>query len=163
VGIGRTNTGTDRFPVMGNFVYYFCMKIILREKSAYLLRFDRGDDALEELVTFCKQHNIASAWFSGIGAADKVILSYYNLPTKSYVDKTFLKEVEVIGIMGNIAQLDGKTVLHCHGSIGDDTFQTFGGHIKKLVVSATLEVYLTCLIGKMTRWFHEETGLNLLQ
>lgn len=139
------------------------MRVITKNDHEFLLRFDRGESALDKLVEFCISENVTAAWFSGIGAADEVILSYYNLPTKSYQDKTFSQEVEVLGITGNIAILDGKTVFHCHGTIGDEKYQVFGGHFKKLVVSATLEIYLSAFPGEITRGFDEPTGLNLLQ
>ena len=139
------------------------MQIIVQKEQEYLLRFDRGENALDKLVEFCTSSDIKAAWFTGIGAADEVILSYYNLPSKTYQDKTFAQEVEVLGITGNIATLDGKTVYHCHGTIGNENYQVFGGHFKKLVVSATLEIHLSVFAGEIKRGFDEPTGLNLLQ
>ncbi len=145
-------------------VYTGCaMRVIVKKEHEYLLRFDREENALDKLIEFCSSENITAAWFTGIGAADQVILSYYNLPTKSYQDKEFSQEVEVLGITGNIATLDGKTVYHCHGSIGDENYQVFGGHFKKLVVSATLEIHLSVFPEEIKRGFDEPTGLNLLQ
>ncbi len=139
------------------------MKVIVQKEHEYILRFDRGESALDKLLEFCTSENIIAAWFTGIGAADEVILSFYNLPTKTYQDKTFTQEVEVLGITGNIATLDDKKVYHCHGSIGDKNYHVFGGHFKKLVVSATLEMHLSVFPREIKRRFDEPTGLNLLQ
>ena len=59
--------------------------------------------------------------------------------------------------------LDGKAVVHGHGTFSDRFFNPRAGHIMKMIVSATCEVVLERLPGKMERSFSEEIGINLLQ
>lgn len=139
------------------------MKVILQDPQHFILRFHRNEDVFEKLLEFCTEKNIKAAWFTGIGAASEVILSYYHLSSKTYQDKVLTQEVEVLGITGNIAILHGKTVFHSHGSVGDEAYHVFGGHFKKIIVSATLEIHLSVFSQEMTREFNEETGLNLLR
>lgn len=139
------------------------MKVILKQDNFYLLRFDKDEELISSLTSFCDQKNIFSGSFSAIGAAKEVILSYYNLETKKYQDLKIEEDTEIVGILGNIANLNNKKVIHCHGSIADNQYIVKAGHIKKLVVSATCEVMLSFFKGKIERAFDEETGLNLMK
>ena len=139
------------------------MKIILQNKNVLLLRFDLDEDIISGLAYFCSQQQITAGSFSVIGAAKEVIISYYNLETKKYQDKTIAKDIEIVGVLGNIATMDGKTMVHAHGSFSDETFVLQAGHIKKLVISATGEVILHVFDGVIERAYDERTGLNLMK
>lgn len=115
------------------------------------------------LTEFCKENNIFAGFFSGLGACSEVMLAYYDLERKEYLDHHKKEDLEIVSLTGNIAKMDEKIVIHVHGSVSNRAFQTFSGHVKKLVVSATCEVHLTTLPKRMERAFDEETGLNLLK
>jgi predicted DNA-binding protein with PD1-like motif len=138
------------------------MKVIISDKTNRVLRFDRGEEAVSTLVEYCEENNIKAAWFSMLGATGELILSYYNLETKKYEDHPIKQNLEVVGITGNVGSLNGKLMLHAHGSFSDQNLSTVGGHIKSLTVSATLEVFLIILQGEIIRVFDEDTGLNLM-
>jgi predicted DNA-binding protein with PD1-like motif len=59
--------------------------------------------------------------------------------------------------------MDNKTVIHAHGVFADREYQTVGGHVKELIVSATSEVHLTKLVGEIKRAYDATTGLNLMK
>jgi predicted DNA-binding protein with PD1-like motif len=139
------------------------MKILLTEASMIQIRFDTGEDVLALLTNFCQENAITAASFSGLGAAGEVILAYYNLEAKHYEDHTLNEDVEILNLTGNAAVMDGKHIMHCHGVFGRKDTSTVGGHVKKLIVSATCEILLIKLAGTLTRAYDETTGLNLLQ
>lgn len=139
------------------------MKVILQDKNVYILRFDTDEDVVKEIGKFCSEESIDAASFSAIGAAKQVALSYYNLQTKTYQDKTMSEDLEITGVLGNIVTMDGKVVVHAHGTFGKDTYEIIGGHVKELIVSATCEVILTKLEGFIEREYDEVTGLNLMK
>lgn len=139
------------------------MTVILREQNKDLLRFDRGEEVLSILRQYCQDENIGGGIFFGIGAADDVVLSWYNAKEHSYKDRAFQEDLEIASFTGNIAQLNNETVLHAHGSFAGRDFETFAGHVKKLVVSATCEVWIERLTDHVTRQTDKTTGLNLLQ
>ena len=128
-----------------------------------LIRYDPGEEVLSSLTTFCSERSIFAGTFSGIGAAKEVVLSYYNLPHKQYQDTTINEDVEIVSLLGNIATMDGKVVVHCHGSFGDSEYTPKAGHVKKLIVSATCEITVQVLQGKLERAYDEKTGLNILK
>lgn len=138
------------------------MHVITHNAATYLLRFDKDEELTAAITAFCKTKNIHAGSFFALGAAGELVLSYYNLTTKAYEDKEIHEDVEIISILGNIALLDKKHMIHMHGSFSKRDFSVLAGHIKKLVVSATCEVTLHVFTGKIERAYDESTGLNLL-
>lgn len=138
------------------------MKVLSKQPTFQLLRFDKGEELIASLQEYCNKETILAASFQALGAARELTLAYYNLADKVYEDHKVKEDVEILSILGNIATMDKKIIVHAHGIFGKQDLQTIGGHIKKLVVSATCEVSLTILPGTLKRSFDEETGLNLL-
>ena len=107
------------------------------------------------------QEKIAGGWFWGLGAISEVELAFYSLTDKKYYSKMFSQAMEVVSLSGNIGFKEGEMVIHCHGVFSDKELQTVGGHINKLIVAATLEVFLT-ITSQISRRYSEDIGLNLL-
>jgi uncharacterized protein len=139
------------------------MKVIIQDNTVSLIRFDKGDDVLAALSSLAEKENITAATFTAIGASGEVILSYYDIAKKEYVDREFREDLEIVSITGNVGRMDSKPIIHAHGVFSDREFKTYGGHLKKLIVSATCEVTLTQLKGEILRGFDNETGLNLMK
>lgn len=135
----------------------------MQDGNNLLLRFSKGEEVVAGLIAFALQEKIGAAHYTAIGAAGEVVLSYYNLQDKQYQDTELKENLEIVSVIGNIAHLESKPVVHCHGTFSRQDLSVVGGHIKKLVVSATCEVYLNKLPATIARAFDEETGLNLLQ
>lgn len=139
------------------------MKVVFGEENKYVLRFDRGEEVMDGLRKFCESENITAGSFSGLGAASEVVISWYNTNRRAYSDRKFSEIMEIASLAGNVAKFQDQIVIHAHGSFSDYEFQTFSGHVKKLVVSATCEITLEQLPGVLNREPDEATGLNLLQ
>ena len=139
------------------------MKIIAKENNVYLLRFGKGEEVIAGLTNFCAMNNISAGFFTGIGAAKEVILSWYDLEKKEYKDNEIKENLEITGLIGNIAKMQGKIIVHCHGSFSNSEMTVKAGHVKKLVASATGEVIFQSLGGRVEREYDDETGLNLLR
>ena len=138
------------------------MKLILQDKNKYILRGERGDNLLEELKRFCEKQKIAAGVLHAIGAVKDVEIGWYNLREKRYETKVF-ESAEIDILFGTIATLDDKVVIHSHGVFSDRNMATQGGDIKKLIVSATCEVLLEKLEGKIEKEYSKEIGLNLMK
>lgn len=139
------------------------MEIILKDNNTYVLRVERGNDALEELQKFCSENQITAGFFRAIGSAEKITISWYNVDKKEYTDKRMQDALEIISLTGNIAMLDGQAYVHAHGCFSNEAMQTFAGHVKKLEVGATCEIVLEKLEGAMERTYSKDIGLNLLK
>jgi hypothetical protein len=139
------------------------MKNILKENNKYIIRFDKNEEVIENLTNFCQEKNIETGFFWGIGATKEVDLAWYDIDKKSYAEKTFKEKMEILNLTGNIAIIEGKTVIHCHGIFGSKDMEVFGGHIKRLVIAATCEILLEVFNGKVERKYSQEIGLNLME
>ena len=139
------------------------MKIIIQDAKNYIVRLDRGEELISSLIEFVLRESIDVAQFTAIGAVGELLLSYYNLPAKEYQDHEVKEDLEIVGLTGNVAYMNSKPVVHAHGTFSRGDLSVIGGHVKRLIVSATCEVHVTQLSGHTTRGFNEETGLNLFQ
>ncbi len=136
------------------------MKIIHRSDASTLIRFDRDEEVLKGMAEFSKTYSPGS--FTAIGACGKVILSFYDLEAKQYLDKTFNDDMEICAMIGNTAKIDGDIIVHTHGCFAGRDYCVYGGHIKELIVSATCEVTFFPFSDSVERAFNEVTGLKLL-
>jgi len=71
--------------------------------------------------------------------------------------------MEIAAISGNAAQKSGEIVIHCHGVFSDSEMKPVAGHVKKLAVLATCEIFLEKADGRAEREYDGKTGLNLLK
>lgn len=138
------------------------MKLLLKDDQRYFLRFDSGEEVLGCLKKFLTNENIFASAFNAIGASKTAELSYFNLETKKYQNKIFEEDLEIVSLTGNSGVLDREVVLHSHTVLSKNDFSTVGGHVIKLVVSATCEMFLIKLDGRMERKLDLESNLNLL-
>src|SRR3989344_9305603 len=139
------------------------MKHIVSEKDQDVLRFDIGDDVLTGLLEFAEKNNIKAAWVWMVGASCEVELGFYDVGSKEYKKQNFNEVMEILGVSGNIAALDGKPVYHLHGSFSGQDFKSYGGHVHKLIANATVEVFIRRIEKPMVREYNSEVGLNLLK
>jgi predicted DNA-binding protein with PD1-like motif len=138
------------------------MKVILNEKNYYVLRFDKDEDVIEGLNKFLTDQAISACFFYGIGACLMVDLGYFNIHLKEYRTKPIVDDMEILSFTGNGGMNGGKPALHAHGVFGRNDFTTIGGHVNKLVVSVTCEIFLTKLDGTLERKLNPDFNLNLL-
>ncbi len=138
------------------------MNVILRGKDQYIIRLDPDEELFSTLTSFTEKEGIRAGSFSAIGTAKEVVLSWYNLAEKRYEDAAIADDLEILSVTGNLAELDGKPIIHAHGCVGDRGLRVTGGHLKKLVTLATCEIHFQKLEGALSRAYDPNTGLNLL-
>ena len=129
----------------------------------YLIRLDEGEQLASALEQFAAQTKLEGAWLSGLGAAQQATLGFYNLDEQTYQWQEFKGLREVLSLTGNIAfDEDGKLVWHLHAVLGDDRYQTVGGHVKDLVVGGTLELFVHRAYQPTKRKLDKRVGLKTL-
>jgi predicted DNA-binding protein with PD1-like motif len=138
------------------------MEVILRDNRRYILRIDKGEEVFSSLLEFADRQNVLAAAFQGIGACGEVEMGDFDLKTKTYNKHTIKENLEIISLIGNIAVLDNKPALHAHGSFGRPDLSVLGGHVFKVVVSVTCEIFLIKLDGDLQRNPDKDSNLNLL-
>ena len=139
------------------------MKVSLQDSRRYILRFDKGEEIFGALTDFCVKNEIKAASFMGLGTSGEVELGYFNAFLKEYRKKPHIENLEIVSLIGNIAWLENKPVVHAHGSFGRTDFSLIGGHVFKLVVLATCEIFLIKLEGQLDRENNPEFNLNFLK
>ena len=130
----------------------------ITKKTDHIIRIQKGEDVIIEVTKFCKENNIKSGAFTGIGACEKAELGSYSVKTKQYSKKTFEGEHEITSLTGIIS----NTKIHAHANISDEDFHVFGGHVDLMIVSATCEIHLIAGEEAVSRKLDEETGLELM-
>ena len=108
--------------------------------SGYFLILDRGEELLESITRFATETGVRAAGFQGIGAVERLILGFYDLPKQEYHRQSWEEDLEVASLTGNLAEVDGGPFPHVHGVFGRSDFSTVGGHVFEAVVSVTMEL-----------------------
>ena len=126
-----------------------------------IMRIDRGEEVLKNITMVCEVENITLGSISALGACDYVKMGLYDIGNKEYISKELTGPMEITSLIGNISTKDDKTYLHLHINVCDDKMQVFGGHLNECVISATCEIIITKIDGKVNRKFDEAIGLNL--
>ena len=71
--------------------------------------------------------------------------------------------MELVSLMGSLTRKDGQPYLHVHAMLSDPVAgKTLAGHLTKLVVGATAEIFVRTLLGEVGRVVCDKTGLNLM-
>ena len=140
----------------------YLMKIILQDNRRFILRLNRGEEVFTEIKNFAEKASITAGYFSGIGACGEAELGSFNFQTKKYENQIFTGDLEILSLTGNVSLLNGQVALHAHTCLAKPDFSTIGGHVQRMVVSVTCEIFFIKLEGKMERKLDPEMNINLL-
>lgn len=123
---------------------------------------EKGEDCLAVLKSLAEKRNL-SFNFSLIGACSSVELGFYDLKAKKYLTKEFKAEgIEILSANGSVAWDENGPLVHAHGIFSGENYETFGGHVAKLIISLTGETIIDWLPKKFMKKYDEETGLKFL-
>jgi len=137
---------------------------IEQRPRSYVLVFNTGDALAKGLKEFATEQNLADASFKAIGALASVRLAWFNPETKRYQISVDLKEqVELLSLIGDVAQQDGKPIVHAHAVVGRSNGSTAGGHLMEASVRPTCEVFLTESPMHLSKALDPDSGLVLIK
>ncbi len=131
--------------------------------NTLIARIDRGEEILESVKRIALAENIKLASISALGAVDDFTVGVYNVEEKKYYSNSFTGSFEIVSLTGTINTMNGEFYAHLHMSAGNDRGEVFGGHLNKATVSATCEMVITLINGRVDREYDEITGLNLFK
>ena len=140
-------------------------KLLTQSAAAktWMLVFDDDDDVLPTLLAFAREQRIAGGSVMGLGGFHDVTLAFFDLQKKAYMPIPIHEQVEVMSLLGNIAQQQGETKLHIHCIVGKRDGSAHGGHLLAARVRPTLELMVTDIGGSLERAVDSKTGLPLLR
>ncbi len=135
-----------------------------RQRNTVIVRVDKGEDIIKELLSLSEKENILFASISGLGAVNDIELGIFDTSAKKYCSKRLIGDFEITSLVGSLSRKDHKPYIHVHMSVGNVlTNEFFGGHLNKAIVGATAEIVLNVVEIVVEREFVEEIGLNLFK
>ena len=134
-----------------------------RFENTVVARFDKGEEVIEQIGRIAEQEQIKLASVQALGAVNDFTVGVYNTVEKKYYANHFTGSFEIVSLTGTISTKDDAFYCHLHMSAGNDNGEVFGGHLNRAVVSATCEMVITIINGRVERRFDDDIGLNLFR
>lgn len=131
--------------------------------TTILARLDKGEELLTQVKAIAAQEGIALASVQGLGAIDRFTVGVFHPADRSYQSNEFQGCFEIVSLTGTISTMDGAVYCHLHLSAGDEEGRVFGGHLNQAFISATCELVIQCVDGRVEREYSPEIGLNLFK
>lgn len=132
-----------------------------RMKDMIIARIDKGEEILEKVKELALTENIKLASVQALGAIGDFTVGVLKTEEKQYKANHFQGDFEIVSLTGTINTMNDEFYTHLHLSAGNEKGEVFGGHLNRAVVSATCEMIVQVIDGRVDRKFDEETGLNL--
>ena len=132
------------------------------QEKVFILVFETGDEVIEGLLAFAREHRIDAGHFTAIGALSDVVLGYLDWQKKDYEPISLSEQVEVLSLVGDLAVQDGAPQVHAHIVVGKRDGTAHGGHLVEAHVRPTLEVVLHESPKHLRRKVDPATGLALI-
>lgn len=131
--------------------------------NTIIARIDRNEEILEQVKEIATNESIKLASISALGAVNDFTVGVFNVDEKKYYSNKFKGNFEIVSLTGTINTMNDEFYAHLHMSDGNDKGEVFGGHLNRAIVSATCEMVINIIDGRVDRCFSDEVGLNLLQ
>ena len=128
-----------------------------------VVRMDRGEEILEQLRRVSERENVKLAEISALGAVNDFTVGVFDVAEKKYYSNRFQGCFEIVSLTGTVSTMNGAYYAHLHMSAGNDKGEVYGGHLNEAVVSATCEMVVRVIDGRVDRAFNEDVGLNLFK
>jgi predicted DNA-binding protein with PD1-like motif len=139
-------------------------KVLEERPKTCVLVFKTGDELASGLKQFASEQNLQGSSFKAIGAFSSVKLGWFNWNTKKYEIAVNLDEqVELLSLIGDIADHDGKPEVHAHVVVGKSDGTAHGGHLLEAKVRPTCEVILTESPRHLQKQIDREAGIALIK
>ena len=131
--------------------------------NTLVVRIDKGEEILESVKVLAEKENIKLASIQALGAINDFTVGVLDTATRQYKSNSFTGAYEIVSLTGTINTKNDEFYCHLHLSAGNDKGEVFGGHLNRAVVSATCEMIVTLIDGRVDREFSDEIGLNLFK
>ena len=128
-----------------------------------VVRIDNGEEILEKIKEVAIRENIKLATVTALGATNEFTVGVFKTEEKKYYSNSFQGDFEIVSLTGSINTMNDEFYTHIHMSAGDGKGNVFGGHLNKAIVSATCEMFIHVIEGKVDRELSKDIGLNLFK
>ena len=134
-----------------------------RFNDTVIARIDKGEEIVAQVRRISEAEGIKLASVQALGAINDFHAGLFDTVEKKYHGNHFEGAFEIVSLTGTINTMNGEFYTHLHISAGDIEGNVFGGHLVDATVSATCEMVIRILDGRVDRYFDEEVGLNLFK
>jgi uncharacterized protein len=131
-------------------------------EKTYAVIFAQGDEAMAGLQEVARREGLAASRFTAVGGFRRATLGYFDAQRKEYQPIPIDEQVEVLSLIGDIAQSDQGPQVHAHVVVGRSDGTTRGGHLLNGHVWPTLEVIVTESPTHLQRRFDPSVGIPLI-
>ena len=131
--------------------------------NTIIARMDKGEEILEQVKEIALREKISLASVQALGAVDQFTVGVFKTEEKEYLANEFQGSFEIVSLTGTINTMHDEFYCHLHMSAGNEKGEVFGGHLNRAVISATCEMVIHVIDGKVDRYHDEEIGLNLFR
>lgn len=132
-------------------------------QNKIIVQMDKGEEILEKVREVAEKEKIKLADISALGAVSEFTVGVFDTEAKEYHANEFKGSFEIVSLTGTINTMNNEFYCHLHMSAGNEKGQVFGGHLNRAIISATCEMVITLIDGRVDRRFEKEVGLNLFQ
>ncbi len=126
-----------------------------------IARIDKGEEILEKVKEIAQKEKITLASVQALGAISRFTAGVFKTKEKEYLANEFTGSYEIVSLTGTINTMNGEFYCHLHISAGNEKGEVFGGHLNRAIVSATCEMVIRKIDGRVDRYYDEQIGLNL--
>jgi predicted DNA-binding protein with PD1-like motif len=123
---------------------------------------DQGEEALGAVTSAVREHGIRAAQVTAVGGFRGGELGYFDGNAREYAHIPVEEQVEVLSLLGDVAEQDGQPQPHLHAVLGRRDGSTVGGHLLRGEVWPTLEVIVTEVAPELAKRFDPQTRLSLI-
>lgn len=123
-----------------------------------------GEDLLAAIEDAATKADARSGVFFLIGALDKARFGFYT-EGGTFEPIDIERQLDITSCIGNLADEDGRLVIHAHMTVSDAEGRVYGGHVLtgcRIWIRAELVIFPTEDI-KLKRSYDTATGLHVLQ
>ena len=128
-----------------------------------VVRIDKGEEIIEKIKEVAIRENIKLATVTALGATNEFIVGVFKTEEKKYYSNSFQGDFEIVSLTGSINTMNDEFYTHIHMSAGDEKGNVYGGHLNKAIVSATCEMFIHVIEGKVDRELSKDIGLNFFK
>ncbi len=126
-----------------------------------IARIDKNEEILEKVKEIAQKEKIALASVQALGAISQFTAGVFKTEEKEYLANEFTGSYEIVSLTGTINTMNDEFYCHLHISAGNEKGEVFGGHLNRAIVSATCEMVIRKIDGRVDRCYDEQIGLNL--
>ncbi len=132
-------------------------------RRTFVVALEIGEEVVSSITALARQLSLGSSSMTGIGAFQRVRLGWLDWERSSFRENLVDEQVELLSLVGNIADEKGKPHLHAHVVVARYDATTRGGHLVEAIVRPTLELVIVESPEHLQRRHDKKTGLVLLK